>query len=351
MSVITGQSGAPSGSEEELRRPSIPSVYPAQLVLLAERFGVDTEQLLREAGIERSVLEQADGRISPASSIALTRRALELTGEPALGFYYGLQLKLSSHGSVGMLAMSSATLGDAMQVLIRFVSLRAPNLRFVHYDEGEHVALELVDTLPEGAQRAFVVESLFTALMQMARTLLGRPIAGIVELAFPEPPYFPRFAHLWPGPARFQQTRNRLLLPASRMNDALQMADSVAARQIEKECEQELARRTQPDSLLSELRRQVLAQRDSFPSLEEIAKQRHVSERTLKRQLQARGTTYRHFLDEIKRERAVVLLQNPQLGAQQVGQALGYADPANFHRAFRRWFGVSPDAWRKDRRG
>jgi AraC-like DNA-binding protein len=324
-------------------------VYPAQLVLLAARFGVDTDQLLQDANIERSVLDQTDGKVSPACIIALTRRALELTAEPGLSFYYGLQLKLSSHGSVGMLAMTSATLGDAMQVLIRFVSLRSPALAFVHYEEGEQMVLELVDTLAESSQRSFVVESLFTALIQMARTLLGRPMTGSVELAFPEPHYFPRFAHLWPATVRFQQARNRLLIPLSRLDDALQMADSVAARQIEKECEQELARRTQSDSLLSELRRLVVAHRGGFPSLEEMAKLRHVSERTLKRQLQARGTTYRHLIDELKRERALVLLDNAQLGVQQVGQALGYADPANFHRAFRRWFGSSPEAWRRER--
>jgi len=349
MSVITGQGGPEDVSQEELRRLSIPSVYPAQLVLLAARFGVDAEPLLQGTGIERRVLEVNDGRIAPASSIALTRRALELTGEPGLGFYYGLQLKLSSHGAVGMLAMTSATLRDALQVLTRFAALRSPNLRFVHYEEGPHAVIELVDSLPEPSLRVFVVESLITALIQMARTLLGRPVDGIVELDYPEPAYFPRFAHLWPSPARFERTRNRFLVPRERLDEALQMADSVAAKQIEKECEQELSRAVQPDSFLSDLRRMVLAHQD-FPSLERMAAERHVSERTLKRQLQARGTTYRHFIDELKRERAVVLLSNPTLGAQQVGQALGYADPANFHRAFRRWFGVSPDAWRRARK-
>ncbi|MFT3921311.1 MAG: AraC family transcriptional regulator [Myxococcales bacterium] len=350
MRVISGQPGADEHVGEELRRLSIPSVYPAQLVLLSARFGVEAEHLLEGTGIERAVLELNDGRITPVSSIALTRRALELTGEPGLGFYYGLQLKLSSHGAVGMLAMTSATLRDAMQVLTRFAALRSPNLRFLHYDEGEHAVLELIDAQPEPALRIFVVEFMFTALSQMARTLLGRPITGSVELAYPEPAYFPRFAHLWPGPARFDQTRHRMLLPRARLDDALQMADSVTAKQIEKECEEELSRCVQPDSFLSDLRRMVLAHPDQFPSLERMAAQRHVSERTLKRQLQAHGTTYRQVVDELKRERAIVLLSNPKLGAQQVGQALGYADPANFHRAFRRWFGVSPDAWRRARK-
>jgi AraC-like DNA-binding protein len=186
-------------------------------------------------------------------------------------------------------------------------------------------------------------------IVQMARTLLGRPLTGRVELAFPQPEHYARFAHLWPGPARFNQAKSRLIFPASRLDDSLQMADSVTAKQIEQECERELEKRAHQDLLLSELMRQIRAHRAGFPSLEELARERHVSERTLKRQLQARGTTYRALVDELKRERATELLERKHLSVQEVAHALGYGDPANFHRAFRRWFGTSPESWRKER--
>jgi AraC-like DNA-binding protein len=80
-----------------------------------------------------------------------------------------------------------------------------------------------------------------------------------------------------------------------------------------------------------------------------MATERHVSERTLKRQLRARGTTFRALVDELKRERAMELLERKSLSVQEVAHALGYGDPANFHRAFRRWFGISPESWRKER--
>ena len=40
------------------------------------------------------------------------------------------------------------------------------------------------------------------------------------------------------------------------------------------------------------------------------------------------------------------LLANPQLAIKQVADAVGYADPANFARAFGKWTGLSPKAWR-----
>ncbi len=346
MSVITGQTSSGPG-EDESKKLSIPAVYAAQLVLLTARFGVDAERLLTGTGIERALVDRPDTRISPQMSTALTLRALELSAEPGLGFYYGLQLKVSTHGSVGMLAMTSATLKDALVVLERFTPLRSPNLRFQHYVEGEQAVLELVETLPERALRVFIIESLFTALIQMSRTLLGRDLGGSVEVSYAEPPYFKRFAHLWPGPVRFNQQRNRILMPKQRLEDALQMADSITAKQIEDECEQELARRTSGDAWLVDLRSQVLSFREGFPSLEQVAKERHISDRTLKRQLKAHNFTYRSFVDELKRERARELLENRMLSIQEIAQRLGYADPANFHRAFRRWYGVTPESFRR----
>src|SRR5690606_37526564 len=103
--------------------------------------------------------------------------ALELTGEPGLGFYHGLQLKLSTHGRVGILAMASATLRDAVQVAERYAALRTPHLRVRHYREGDQAVVEISDSLPVGKLRVFVLESLVTSLVQMARALLGRPIS------------------------------------------------------------------------------------------------------------------------------------------------------------------------------
>jgi AraC-like DNA-binding protein len=344
MGVTSGQ------ADEELTRPAIFASYLARLVELTARFGVEAGELLAGSGVQRAALEQPDAKVSPVVSAAIVERALALTREPGLGFYHGLQLKLSSHGSVGLLAMTSSTLGEVAAVVERYAALRSPFVRFHYYVEDQHAVLELADGMPQGAHRRFVTETVFTALVQMARTLLGRPVSARFELSYPEPEYFGRFAHLWPGPVRFGQKASKILAPVSILDESLQMADSVTAKRMAHECEEELARLTSGSSLLSDLRRQLRAARDGYPSLADVARARHVSERTLKRQLAARGTTYRDLVDELRRERAIELLDREELKVEQVAELLGYSEPANFHRAFRRWFGVPPDAWRKGRR-
>jgi AraC-like DNA-binding protein len=334
--------------EDGLARAEMPASYAAQMVELVARFGIARDTLLEGTGVDPAVLEQPEGRIGTAESAALAMRALELTGEPGLGFYHGLQLKLSTHGRVGILAMASATLRDAVLVFERYAALRTPHVRMRHYREGEHAVLELNDSLPSGKLRVFVLESLVTALVQMARALLGRPISGSFDLPYPEPEYFARFAHLWPGPARFNQPACRMLLPDSLLDEGLQMADSVTAKQMARECEQELARGAAFTELLLDIRRRLRAARGAFPTLSQMAREHRMSERTLKRQLAARGTSYRNLVDEVRRERALELLSG-SMSIEHVATELGYSEASNFHRAFRRWFGASPDAWRKQR--
>jgi AraC-like DNA-binding protein len=71
-----------------------------------------------------------------------------------------------------------------------------------------------------------------------------------------------------------------------------------------------------------------------------------MSMRTLKRRLAERDTSFSALLDEARREKATLLLRAGELTVDEIGQRLGYSDAANFGRAFRRWTGTSPKAFR-----
>lgn len=73
----------------------------------------------------------------------------------------------------------------------------------------------------------------------------------------------------------------------------------------------------------------------------------HVSTRTLKRRLAVAGTTFSDLLDDLRRERALLLVDDRALTLDQIAYRLGYSDVANFTRAFRRWTGATPAALRK----
>jgi AraC-like DNA-binding protein len=327
------------------------AIYAAHLTSLVARWGVTPEQLLAGTGISPAALEDPDGTVAGEGMTRLILRALQLTGEPGLGYYQGLHVKLSAHGQVGLAAMTQATLEQAMQVAERYFPLRAQHLALRSHLEGEEAMLELVEQVPLGPVRGFWLEVMVTSFVQMGKALLGRPLVGRVELSIDEPAHFQGFAHLWPGPVRFGCPHNRLIFPRSLLSEPLQMADTFASEKALLECERELSTLGETSSLLASVRRQMMAMARGFPSASELARKRHVSLRTLKRHLAAHGTSFQQLLDELRRDRALALLEDPTQSIATIADLLGYADASNFNRAFRRWMGVAPTEWRESRAG
>jgi AraC-like DNA-binding protein len=85
--------------------------------------------------------------------------------------------------------------------------------------------------------------------------------------------------------------------------------------------------------------------------IERVARDLGTSRRTLQRRLAAAGASYQDLLDETRREAAERYLAESSLSIAELGYLLGYSEPSAFHRAFKRWFGRSPQAFRERLRG
>lgn len=77
-----------------------------------------------------------------------------------------------------------------------------------------------------------------------------------------------------------------------------------------------------------------------------IAPYKFISVRTLQRRLRAKGLVFERLVDDVRRERAEALLEDPTLPMADVAGLLGYVEQSSFSHAFRRWTGMSPRAWR-----
>jgi AraC-like DNA-binding protein len=81
-----------------------------------------------------------------------------------------------------------------------------------------------------------------------------------------------------------------------------------------------------------------------------IARQLHTSERTLRRRLEAEGLSLRALSDQVRHELAVSLVTNPEASTDEVAAKLSFTTAQAFHRAFRRWTGLTVQAYRARQR-
>jgi AraC-like DNA-binding protein len=88
-----------------------------------------------------------------------------------------------------------------------------------------------------------------------------------------------------------------------------------------------------------------------YPALEEVARLLRVSSRTFQRQLNREGISYSDLVERCRCKAACEALEHTERPIQDISATLGYADASSFARAFRRWTGLSPRAYRNQSPG
>lgn len=325
---------------------AIPTTYLADLVRVVERYGVSRELLLEGACQAPEALEDPNARVGLPEVAVLVERAIGLTGDPALAISMGLQMQVSSHGYLGFAAMTARTVREALELAVRFAPLRFPALSLRLEIDDERAAVVLEERASFGTAREFVLVTLAVGFTRMAFALLGKSVQGRAELRIPTPPYFEDVRRMMPGAVTFEAGANRLIFERSLLEEPIVTANPAAMLLAKEQCERELAEVSRKHTYGQRVREAATVE-SGFLGLDEVARRLATSPRTLKRRLAEEGTTFSEVLDELRRERALALVREPELSLDVIAERLGYSDVANFSRAFRRWTGVAPGAYRR----
>lgn len=325
-----------------MKTASLPAVHALQLgEFLEQRWQLDADALFASVGLVRKRLMEPGARLHLPEMVRLFERAAELAREPALPVYFGMHMRVSAHGFLGFAAMSARTLGEALELAVRFAPTRTTALRLSLEESGKQAALCIDEVEDLGAARSAVLVSLMVGLWKIGNDLTGRTLVGRAEIAVPEPAYFHRYTPLFPSTIKFATKRTRHVFAREMLELPLLSADSAARALAQQACERELEAMLGRDDV-ARVRYLIPGTGGGVRSAPEVAKLLGYSPRTLKRRLAELGTTFSAILDEYRRERAALLLGQGTLSLQEIALELGYSDAANFSRAHRRWSGRAP---------
>jgi AraC-like DNA-binding protein len=321
----------------------LPGAYIRDLVELAGRWKVTPHALLSGLPVTAAALADPATRVPLTVCEAIVARAHALTHEPALAFHVGTQMRLSSHGFLGFAAMTAGTVREALELATRFASTRTSAIALALYVEGETASMVIEERTPLGAMREFLVIALLVGIWQLGQALTAGPLDGFAECAFPAPAYVEGLPHA--GRLRFDRPVHRLVFAAKVLDKPFLNADAVATKIATEQLERELA--AVVDAGLPSRIRAVLAARHDLAPITVVAKQLRMSTRTLKRKLAEHHTTYSAIRDDLRRQRALLLLDNRDLSIGEIATKLGYSELPNFSRAFKKWTGLTPVAYRE----
>ena len=329
----------------DLTRAVVPVAYPRLLLEVLADYGIEMRQALAGTGILPVVLEDVDARISPFQFAQLVMRGEQLSGSPALGYEMGWRMNLTSHGDLGQALMASSNLEQALTLAERFLPLRSMALSMSHHVEHGRLQVLFGERFDLGPLRRFSFESLLVGLSRAGRLLDGN-FDLQVDCDWAEPAYHVHWRERLPF-FRFNQARLCVSLPAHALSFPLLMADSVAARTAILRCEREMSVFDTQHSTAERVRLLLQGRRGDYPDLETAAQRLLLSARTLKRRLQEEGESYQALLDAVRMQEAKRLLLSTGLRLEEIAALVGYANPANFSRAFRKWSGQPPSVYRQ----
>jgi AraC-like DNA-binding protein len=150
------------------------------------------------------------------------------------------------------------------------------------------------------------------------------------------------------GTLRFAQPRDELILDRQLLAQPLPQAEPELAELLDRHLAQLISALPQGPGFLDRVRSCVAQElRHGEPSLQDVAQRLHMSGRSLQRRLQQEGTTLQELLAGVRRDLAVRHLHDAQESIAEIAFLLGFSEVSTFHRAFKRWTGLTPSAYRR----
>ncbi len=174
----------------------------------------------------------------------------------------------------------------------------------------------------------------------------GRLPAARFDFAFESPPYAGSYGKIFPAPLQFEQRQSAFWFDAALLQHPVRR-DETALRAFLTDAQANVVLPRRADDVVSTRVRSHLQQaQPAWPDLAATADALHMAASTLQRRLAIDGTSFQALKDELRRDLAIVRLNTSTVPLTALAYDLGFADSAAFQRAFKRWTGSAPGAYR-----
>ena len=330
---------------ENLRMPN------AYLNYLAKAFS-DHGRLTAGTPLRPDEIEAYAYPVPVAQVLTCVENALAMAASPDWHLSWAKSMAAHFHGPVTMALVTAPTLGDGFDALVRYMPKRVPYHHWQGTISDGRYYCELIELIEFGPVRAVVIEVPILVMHEYVHTIRGGLLAGAhVELRYPPTAYVDRYPNYFDCPLSFNAPRNAFVVPAAWLAEKNAGYDESEWRMALRRCRQTSSVSREQDAL-ARVRREIFnwietrAASSGPPTLTWVAQILHLSTRTLIRRLREAGTTYQAIVDEIQMARAKELLANRSYRIGDIASELGFHDPASFGRSFKRWFGMTPGAYR-----
>jgi AraC-like DNA-binding protein len=324
------------------RRFRVPSILPRKL----DELGLSPVVVLRQAELPLGLFGQEKILLTTEEMFALYRGISEVSKDPAIGLKLGTEERVERYDPIAIAALYTRSFRDALQRLARYKQLTCPEeIRLV--ERGGEFLVQFIWLLADQPEPTLLVDACFAWVVGIGRRGTGLPVnPKRIEFQRPEKHRKMHEAH-FRCPVNFDARQNVLVFSKTDIDRPFltHNADLLAmvAPQLEAELTRQLAQKTISEQVKGIVKKLLAGRR---PTLQDVARELHLSTRTLQRRLTDEGVTFQQLMEGARRELAQHYLLHSSLELSETAYLLGYEDANSFFRAFHHWVGTSPAEWR-----
>jgi len=319
------------------------------LALAVERAGVPRGEYLERADLTEAHLLDSVARFAMPDFGKLQALALDLSRDEALGLHLAEHVTEAAFDVVGHLVSHAPTLREAVNVISQFGSLVLSDFALELSERVDVAGLTYRFPRLSARQDRMHAEFIMAGMVRLMREFVGRQAEPhSVHFEHPAPAYRCEYTRIFGGKECFSRPETSVYFPRAWL-DAQQMhKNEHLSALLRAEARRVLETAGSTETFTERVARYLRAHpKWRIPGMDDAARHLGTSVRSLRRRLTEEGVSYRQLVNAALQDTASELLRDPQLSVTDAALASGYSEVTAFHRAFKRWTGVTPKQFRR----
>lgn len=326
---------------EMSNQPAFSASYFKLLFQVSKEEGWNQEQLLKHLNIDIDQLSDTE-YLSHADIYKLIENYKLQADQPSAGFALGQRLLLSSHSALNPTFSDTPTGIKGLLTLQRFLKLRTNIVTLDINIKEDCIDVYFDCDQYTGHTKRFILEVSMGATWSLLHHWCNTNALVSAHLACSQPENAQNVESCLSAPVYYQCERDLLKLRLSTMTEPAGATSDQASDATNDQCMKLLGKLQQGMNLTQKVKHLLSYQPEHFFNQNNLAAQLGLSTRSLRRRLRENNTSYQQLLDEVRCELAQRFLLANSRSINEVAKLLGYTEPTNFTRAFRRWTGETP---------
>ncbi len=335
-------------SESSMNNDTISMHFVNAALHGARRLNINVESIVSHAGIDPALLARPKARVSTEQYARFAQSLWLSTQDEHVGFD-DQPRRLGTFATMCQLIIHAKTLGQALERAQQFYSLFGPDwsMTISHDVHEAHLRLHIPQAVDVDH---FLTENLLMIWQGLVCWLVGRAVViERMKFSYPQPKHVDEYSALFSARTlQFDCADTEMIFAADYLALPIRQTEETLEEFLKASPAQLLVQPHNTTSVTYRIRELLKAHIDTdMPTLDEVADLLHMSSQTVRRRLTAENKSFQGIKDNLRRDIAIHLLSAKQLSLDDVAQRTGFSETSTFHRAFKKWTGVTPGLYRQ----